>query len=83
MDGNQATALLTGLIGFVLGGLLAQRFLDFTSVVLASVTIGTTIGAAYSAVVDRDITKFAAIGGGGGLVVGMLLGIVDTVWFQP
>jgi hypothetical protein len=80
MHGHQAaTAVLAGLAGFLLGGLVAERLTQVAQTLIAFGSLGAILGAAVGAVTERDVATAAAVGGGVGVGVGVGVVVLDAL----
>ena len=75
-----ATALLLWITGVLVGGTAVQFFSGAASVAIGTATVITILSAFFAALTGRDITRFGAIGGGAGLLIGVALAAVDALY---
>jgi len=79
VDSTAAHVVLAALAGFVLGGLLTDWLEDTARVLVTLGAISGFAGAAIGGILNRDIERWGAVGGGVGLVVGAIVAIVDAI----
>lgn len=79
MAGSGPSILLAAIAGFLLGAFFVDAVEDVGRVVITLGAIGGFAGAGIAGVLDRDVTRWGAIGGGLGLALGVLVAIVDAI----
>jgi hypothetical protein len=66
-------------MGFVLGGLIADRVEEAANVIIAFATIGGILAAGIAVARNREVTRWSASGGALGLGVGVLVAVADAL----
>jgi hypothetical protein len=79
MDSHHTGVLLAGLVGFMVGGILADTVTRFARVLIATGTIGGFLGGAVGAMLNRDVTDTAAAGSGLGVAFGLVIVLIDPL----